>query len=480
MKNKAAIILIFLTMIIGYGCEETLKEEIVTEATEETTEETAAESNLASINVSINMNAQSNQANFNALGTVDEIATITVDAWDASDDTAISSTTLDNIDGIWTGTLGQLPYDLSLNFNAKGLNADDEVIYSGTLTQTLVEGADNDVSIALSSIDDGVQPDNPVIVSVSIPQKVLIDSDPQLISFNINYTADVSYTINVTSGKIAAAFDDVPVSSLSGVHNPASNLDLFFTAPSSPGAVELTITIKDLISSDTVGASYFLDVVSFDPDTWTDSGVIVIFGPAITDLAFSRSATALKLTLSTNPESGLVYDWQGTGDFASLNTSGNPIFITDFNDAQTGEIRVTVTDENNLTAFMTRTILAGDYPYTVNEYILDMPGIYIFDDTTQLLWQDNTNKISRKWADANTYCQSLNLVNYLVWRLPTKNELVNMYARKGDFSNFYPEKYWTADEDPVHNNKRFTVSFKDGTVKSEDKNKKKLVRCVKD
>ncbi|MBT4267473.1 MAG: hypothetical protein HOD85_24975, partial [Deltaproteobacteria bacterium] len=151
MKNKAAIILIFLTMIIGYGCEETLKEEIVTEATEETTEETAAESNLASINVSINMNAQSNQANFNALGTVDEIATITVDAWDASDDTAISSTTLDNIDGIWTGTLGQLPYDLSLNFNAKGLNADDEVIYSGPLTQTLVEGADNDVSIALSS-----------------------------------------------------------------------------------------------------------------------------------------------------------------------------------------------------------------------------------------------------------------------------------------------------------------------------------------
>ncbi len=472
MKNKLGLVLIFLAMIIGYGCEGEPEEEINTTTVQEET--------LASVSVSINMDAQSSSANFNASGTTSEITSVTVDAQNAADDTAISSSALEYIDGIWTGTLSELPYDVSTNFIASAFDADDVLIFSGTVTKTLVEGDDNDIAIGLSSIDDGVQPDNPVIVSVSMPQKVLIDSDPQRLAVSIDYDANVSYTIEVTSGNIASAFDDDPVSSLTGVHDPSGELEFFYSAPSTPGVAELTITIKDLDSSDTVGASYFITVVSSDPDSWTDSGVTVVFGPAITDLEFNRSVTTLKLTLSTDPESGLVYEWQGTGDFSDLNASGNPIFITDFNDTMTGEINVTVTDGNNLTAFITRTILAGDYPYLVNEYIVDMPGIYIYDETTQLMWQDNTNKISKKWADGNSTCQNLNLVDYLVWRLPTTNELVNMFARKDDFSNFYADNYWTADEDPDDSSKAVTVSYDNGSESSEGKSRKKLVRCVKD
>ena len=472
MKNRIGFIIIFLAMIIGYGCEGKKTEEI------ETTE--ISDGSLTSVSVQVNLDAQTSSVNFNALGTTSEITSITVDAKYAADDVTITSTVLENIDGIWTGTLSELPYNVSINFIAGALDADDVVIFSGTTTKTLMEGADNDIAISLSSVDDGVQPDNPAIVSVSMPQKVLIDSDPQKLSVKVEHEASVSYTIEVTSGKIARAFDDEPVSSLTGVHDPAGDLEFFYSAPSTPGVTQLTVTIKDLDSSDTIGASYFINVVSYDPDTWTDSGVTVVFGPAITDLALNRSATTLKLDLSTDPESGLVYEWQGTGDFSGLNATGNPIFITDFNDTMTGEITVTVTDSNNLTAFTTRTILAGDYPYTVNEYILDMPGIYIYDETTQLMWQDNTNKINQKWSDANTTCQDLNLVNYLVWRLPTKNELVNMFARKDDFSNFYTDQYWTADEDPDDSGNAFTISFDDGSESSQSKTRKKLVRCVKD
>lgn len=476
MKNKITIFLIFLTMIIGYGCEADKEEVVSTVAVEEK----APEQKLTSISVSINMDTKSSLANFNALGTADQISAVTVDALDATDETVVSSASLSNTEGIWTGTLNEVPYDIDLIFIAKAFDANDIVIFSGTLTQTLVEGADNDLSIGLSSIDDDVQPDNPVIVSVDMPQKILIDSDPQLLSFSIDYTANLTYTIDVTIGKIAAVFDGEFVSSLSGVHDPAGDLEIYFTAPSEPGVVELTITIQDLDSTDTVGGSYFLNIVSFDPDSWTDSGVTVTVGPAITDMAFSRSLNTLKVAVSTDPESGLVYEWQGTGDFAELNATGNPIFITDFDDEKTGSISVTVTDDNNLQAYTTRTILAGDHPYTVNEYILDMPGIYIHDETTQLLWLDNTNKISKNWSNAGEYCQDLNLVNYLVWRLPTKNELVNMFTRKDDFSNYYTADYWTADDDPDDSNRAFTVSFDDGSVTSQAKSKKKLVRCVKD
>ncbi|MFH2131830.1 MAG: DUF1566 domain-containing protein [bacterium] len=476
MKKQVALLLVLVTMIIGgFGCE-SKKDEKVAAAT---TGETAPAAKTASINVRVNMDSQSSAALYNALGTADQISTITVDATNDTNEAAITSTSLENVDGIWQGTLNELPYNVKIRFTAKAYSAGSVVIFSSTMTQTLVSGADNDLTIALSSVDDGLEPVNPVIVSVSMPQKVLIDSDPQRITVKINHNASVQYTIGVTTGKIAAAFNDVPVSTLSGVHNPASDLEFFYKAPSAPGVAELTITVKDLIASDIIGASYYISIVSFDPDTWTDSGISVIVGPAITGMTFSRSATTLKATVATDPASGLTYAWTGTGGFASLNTTGNPIFITGFTDTLAGSISVMATDVNNLKAFTTRTVLAGDYPYTVQEYIVDMPEIYIYDETTQLLWQDNTNKISQKWASAVSYCQNLNLVNYAGWRLPTKNELVNMFDRRADFSNFYTAEYWSADKDPDDSGKAYTVSYANGGIAVQSLTKKNLVRCVK-
>ncbi|NQU64229.1 MAG: DUF1566 domain-containing protein [SAR324 cluster bacterium] len=493
MKNITGLILIFLIMTVGYGCEPEKETVVNTSQTEGTapTLEVQTEPKLANIQVRINMDAELSSANFNAVGTVDQIMSVTVDVLDATDDTIITSSALNNVDGIWRSTLNELPFNVSLKFSAKAFNENGTVIFSSILTQTLVDGIDNNVSIALTSIDNGVQPNNPVIVSVTLPEKVLIDSNSQLITFKFDYAANLMYTIDVTAGKIATTFGGETVSSLSGEHNPAGDLEINFTAPSTPDVAELTVTIKDLNSSDTIGGSYFLNIVSYDTDSSADSGVTVVVGPAITDMAFTRSPTNLKVMVSTDLVSGLIYEWQGTGDFVDLNTTGNPIFITDFTDSMTGTLTVTVTDANNLQAFLTWTILAGDYPYTVNDYIVDIPEIYLFDEGTQLLWQDNTNKIKTEWSSANTYCQDLNLFNYVVWRLPTKNELLNIFARKEIFSNYYTDKYWTADEDSKDHEdsrdnedsgadrKAFTVSFDDGITSSDTKTKDRLVRCVK-
>ncbi len=455
-------------MVLGYGCEGE-PEEVTT----------ASDENTATIGVQVNMNAGSSYQMFNAVGTADEIAAITVEAVNTTDETVITSTSLENIAGTWAGILSSLPYNVSIRFQATALNADEVAIFSGTMLQTLVEGGENSISINLSSIDDAVQPDNPIIASVSMPQKVLVDSEPQRVAFQVDFHAEVAYTITVSAGQIADTFDGTPSSSLSGIYDPAGELEIFFIAPSDPVVAQLTITVRDLEASDEVGANFYLEVVSYDPDTWTDSDVSVVVGPAITDMAFSRSETNLRLLVTASPDSGLTQEWTGTGDFAGLNASGNPIFLMDFTDEMAGEITVTVRDANNLEAFITRTIHAGDYPYTVNEYILDMPGIYIFDETTLLLWQDNTNKVSKKWARANTTCSNLNLVGYTNWRLPTKNELVNMFDRKGDFSNYYELEYWSADQDPDERSRAITVSFSDGSEESQSKTRKKLVRCVK-
>jgi len=473
MKRNLGIILILLAVVFANGCEGE-KEETISAA--------VAESGikLASVNVRTSLDSGPTGKMLNALGTADEIVSISVSAALAADGTALTSATLENLDGIWQGTLEMLPYSVSIVFSAEALNGEGVAIFSGTLTQTLIEGNDNSVMISLSSVDDGRDPDNPVITSISMPEKILIDSIPQLITLVLNHQASLAYSIEVTSGGLAAAYGDTPSASISGVHDPSGSLQFFYKAPSRAGVAQLTVTLQELGSSDEIGASFFLNIVSFDPDTWTDSGVTVVVGPAITDLAFVRSPGTLKVTVTAAPETGLSYEWTGTGDFAEFSAAGNPVFITGFDDTRSGSITVTATDANNLQAFVTRTIHAGDFPYTVNDYIADMPGLYIFDETTQLMWQDNSNQINRKWQDAGSYCANLNLAGYTVWRLPTRNELVNMYERRSDVSNFYTADYWSADEDPTDSGKAFTVSYDDGSQTSQAKTRKRLVRCVKD
>lgn len=473
MKRNLGIILILMAVVFANGCEGK-KDESVSAAIAESGVQTT------SVNVTASTDSSATEQLKNALGTSDEIVSISVNAELASDGTTLNSTALDNVDGVWQGTLETMPFDVSIVYTASALNADGTAIFTGSLTRTLVDGGDNDIVISLSSVDDGVEPDNPVITSISMPDKLLIDSDPQQITVEISHTASVAYTIEVTSGGLAAAYGDTPSASISGVHDPSGSLQFFYQAPSSTGVAQLTVTLRDLDTSDEVGASYFLDIVSYDPDSWTDSGVTVVVGPAITDMAFVRSSDALKVTVTSDPETGLTYEWTGTGDFANFSATGNPVFVTGFDDTLTGTITVTATDENNLQAFVTRTIQAGDFPYTVDVYISDMPGLYIFDETTQLMWQDNTNKISRNWNDAVSYCSGLNLAGYAVWRLPTRNELVNMFERRAEFSYYYASEYWSADEDPTDSGSALTISFSDASESSLAKNRKSLVRCVKD
>ncbi|MCP4751471.1 MAG: DUF1566 domain-containing protein [Proteobacteria bacterium] len=470
MRRNLGIIVILLAVAFGYGCEGQTKKNAATGAAGVAT---------TSVGVRASLDSGTSRQSMNALGTADEIVSITVDAALASDGTVLTSTALENIDGAWQGTLEMLPYDVGLVFTAQAQSTEETTIFSGTLTKTLLEDADNTIVISLTSVDDGVDPDNPVIASVSMPEKILIDADPQLITLAINHSASVAYTIEVTSGGLALAIGDTPAASISGVHDPSGSFQFFFQAPSSAGVAQLTVTLRELDTSDEIGANFYLNIVSYDPDTWTDSDATVVVGPAITDMAFVRGPNTLNVTVATDPDTGLTYEWTGTGDFADLNQTGNPIFISNFDDTKSGSITVTATDENNLQAFVARTVQAGDFPYTANEYISDMPGLYIFDETTQLMWLDNTNRINRDWADAGAYCADLNLAGYTVWRLPTRNELASMFERRDDFSRYDATGYWSADEDPTDSDYAFTISYADSDETSQKKTRRKRVRCVK-
>ena len=482
MKFKNLLILLVLAMFVIAGCDsaEESKDSVAASTTGSGTDTTDSTTQTTSINVRIDFSSKTSSIMFNALGTASDVASITVYAYRVSDNVLIQSTQLANEGGIWEGTLTDLPYGEALNLTASAYDASNTEIFSGNLNKTLADGQNNDVTFELASVDDGVDTNGPKVVSATLPMTVLIDSSDHVISFQIAYPSDVNYSVTAVGGKLAMNMGDTPVSVLSGIHNPAGDLVMYYYAPASPLIATLTVTVQDVNGSDLIGANFTINVVNTDPDTWTDSGIDVVFGPAITGMEVTRSETTLKLELTTDPSTGLTYSWTGTGSFASLNETGNPIFLANFDDTQAGEIHVTVTDANDIEAFMTRTIEAGEYPYTVNNYIADMPGIYIHDEVTDLLWMDNDNKIRRNWTEANDYCANLTLIDFSVWRLPTVTELSNMYDRRADFSNYYTLQYWTADEDPAFSTKAFVIDYADNSQSSQKKSRDKIVRCVKD
>jgi len=53
-------------------------------------------------------------------------------------------------------------------------------------------------------------------------------------------------------------------------------------------------------------------------------------------------------------------------------------------------------------------------------------------------------EIKANWYDANLYCATLTHDNKYDWRLPTIEELYEIYQSKNDFTNDY---YWSSTED---------------------------------
>lgn len=276
--------------------------------------------------------------------------------------------------GVWEGTLTGLPADVSLDFRANaydGLTLTGNVLFNDLVTQTLTVAGPNDITFLMEAVDDGTQPALPAINSVTMPESVAPDSTNNLISFDISHTGPVDFTATVTSGTVSPA---------SGSHDPATgNLELLFDAPSVEGTVTLTLTLSDPAQPEvTVSAEFDITVSST-----ASASLSVLFGPAITGIDFVRSATALSVGVDTDPATGVTYAWSGTGSFSTLSATTNPVLIDPFSDTDSGEVTVTVTDGNGISASLTWTISAGDFPYTVNfadTASAELTDLFVYDD----------------------------------------------------------------------------------------------------
>ena len=87
-----------------------------------------------------------------------------------------------------------------------------------------------------------------------------------------------------------------------------------------------------------------------------------------------------------------------------------------------------------------------------------------------------STEIQANWYDAKLYCFSLNIDGKVGWRLPTKDELNQIYRVKNDFGRTY---YWSYTEYDVSD--VWLQNFGNGNQLSGNKSYGSLyVRAVRD
>jgi hypothetical protein len=112
----------------------------------------------------------------------------------------------------------------------------------------------------------------------------------------------------------------------------------------------------------------------------------------------------------------------------------------------------------------------------------------VIDTSTKLMWQDNneTNITTKTWAEANIYCEDLNLSSKINWRLPNQKELLTIGDKTINTPAIYKEfiytkttRYWSSSTQKSSGSKAWFVNFDDASSWLEPKDTEYDVRCVR-
>ncbi len=115
----------------------------------------------------------------------------------------------------------------------------------------------------------------------------------------------------------------------------------------------------------------------------------------------------------------------------------------------------------------------------------------VFDDQTNLIWQDNANVATERyvWDDAIEYCEALDFAGSKDWRVPNINELFSIVDMERAepaidttvFKNIVPKYYyWSSTTSAGNSNYVWNIYFGYGHDSTCTRNHHYYVRCVRD
>ncbi|MCP4750865.1 MAG: DUF1566 domain-containing protein [Proteobacteria bacterium] len=104
----------------------------------------------------------------------------------------------------------------------------------------------------------------------------------------------------------------------------------------------------------------------------------------------------------------------------------------------------------------------GTSPTVEYRWVFKTGHFAAIDTVTNLMWQDIGQDTITNWSGAVDYCDNLSLMNLSDWRLPVKDELLDIGTRKDVFASFpFWPSYWSADGPADDSSKAWVVYLGD-------------------
>ncbi|HEX7927338.1 MAG TPA: hypothetical protein VF678_07090, partial [bacterium] len=299
------------------------------------------------------------------LGTFGEVTSVTVvvsglDQYGVFQNPLASVSLTKDVDGVWKGTIPNLPVGPVLTFTAHGYKAGPIEIFNGVLSQALT-GSGDSLTIAMSPVDDGTVITFPIITSISLPAEIVHDTPATV---NVNVKGSPSETLNYTITSGGGGF--VPASGSIGLPTGGTGtVASTYTAPTLVDTYNHTVRVTN-----SLGFSVEQDFSTVVVDSLTTAGVQTLFGPTILSLSGKRTGNAVTWTATVDDDKStalLSYVWNfsqtgGTAGSSFTSPSTNPGVMSAYEEHVTGTVTLAVTDGDGLTTTISFTLVDGQFP----------------------------------------------------------------------------------------------------------------------
>ena len=87
-------------------------------------------------------------------------------------------------------------------------------------------------------------------------------------------------------------------------------------------------------------------------------------------------------------------------------------------------------------------------------------------------------KARMDWFSAYDYCRNLSIDGFAGWRMPTRDELVQMYSKKKAIRGFGGVVYWSLTEGDYYDS-HFVINFSNGAMWSDYRSSDFYVRPIR-
>jgi hypothetical protein len=490
-----------------------------------------------SLSIQVSVKQLSLNYSNNAIGTIDDIETVTVDVKEGST-FLITGQELVLTNGTYSGILAGLPAGVELTFIGYAYNSDPTEIYSNQsspISQTLT-GVDDLVSLILQPIDDGQSIRLPKIEQIQHEANITrAESSPVRFWFSGQSGDDISYSLSGVGFNFTPSTGNITIDSSSSAVTVIGTASELFGAGSYNLNLKLTnqqgnfvdVPFSIIVDNpyrlpDTNQTASFTNTSGEDSDFLLNPPLYTINGDGTVtdentklmwfqeDDGVTRTQVAAVDYCSSSENYGYT-DWrlpsiQELKDITDYSKINSAIDETVFTNPQNGRYWSSTLHPNNTSRALYLDFskgvnnVANNDDVTVlyysrcvrglpviNANLIDNGDGTITDQDARLIWQQSEGG-QMDWESALNYCSNLSLGGYS-WKLPNVRELESLvnHSINGNgtpkvdavlFPNAAADYHWSST---TYNTttKAWRVHFNNGLVTKTQKTTATLyVRCV--